>query len=406
MAYFQRGGSSNAGAKKTKFYKKLWFKILAVVVIILIIGGGVLAWKTGNVLSKISKGGLLSSLIHNIPGVSSELQGEKDGRINVLLLGMRGANDPAGGTLADTIMLVSIEPAQNKVAFLSIPRDLYVTDPNSGGKEKINAVHAYGEQKGAGQGLASMEKIIGEVTGLPINYAASINFDGFKQLINAIGGVDITLDAPFEEAVQFDQPHVCGSFFNVPTGKFDTKTKDVKDKLTGRVIGQKITKQYPLCTAPPDTEDCGGDFKLPAGKQTLNGDQTLCYVRSRETTSDFERAKRQQIVLQLVKDKATSIGTLADFSKVNKILDSLGDNVRTDMQLWEMQRLYDLYKKMPTPEVHQRVLENSDEGLLYTPQETPETGYILLPIGDNYDKIHDLAQNIFSSPAQSDIKPK
>jgi hypothetical protein len=109
--------------------------------------------------------------------------------------------------------------------------------------------------------------------------------------------------------------------------------------------------------------------------------------------------------MQLIKDKMTSVGTLTDFSKVNGILNSLGDNARSDMQLWEMQKLYDIYKKIPNAEVHQRVLENSEEGLLYFPGESA-AGYILLPIGDNYDKIHDMAQNIFTLPPQSDIKPK
>ena len=237
------------------------------------------------------------------------------------------------------------------------------------------------------------------MTGLPIQYAVSINFTGFKQLVNAVGGVEVTLDAPFEEAMQFNKEQVCDStVFTKPTGKYEYKKH--KSLKTGIV---KIVAQYPLCTNP--NTECGGDFKLPAGKQTLNGDQALCFVRSRETTSDFERAKRQQMVIQLIKDKALSIGTLADFSKVNGILDSLGDNVRTDMQLWEMQRFYDLYKQVPNPEIHQKVLEDSEEGLLYYPGESA-AGYILLPRGDNYDKIHEMAQNIFDLPSQSDIKPK
>jgi len=102
-----------------------------------------------------------------------------------------------------------------------------------------------------------------------------------------------------------------------------------------------------------------------------------------------------------------SIGTLADFSKVNAMLNALGDNVRTDMQLWEMQAFYDLYKKIPNSQVYQRVLENSEEGLLYNPTDMPkEVGYILLPTGGNYDKIHEMAKNIFTLGAQSDIKPK
>ncbi|HRY82166.1 MAG TPA: LCP family protein [Candidatus Moranbacteria bacterium] len=394
MAYL--GNNFDAREKnKEKFYKKRWFKIFVVVVVILLLGGGIFAWKTGSILNRISKGGLLQSLVKNIPGVSNELKGEKEGRINVLLLGMRGENIPGGGLLADTIIVASINSKENKASMISIPRDLYVNNPAWGNKTKINAVYAAGEENGKKQGLEEMKKVAQEVTGLPIHYAASINFAGFKQLIDAIGGIEITLEKPFEESLQFNEPHVCDSrVFTVPTGKFEIK------KRNGR-----ITAQYPLCTNP--NKECGGNFKLPAGKQTLNGDQALCYVRSRVTSSDFERAKRQQIVIQLVKDKMLSVGTLTDFSKVNAMLNALGDNVRMDMQLWEMQKGYELYKTASNLQIYQRVLENSEEGLLYNPTDMPkEVGYILLPIGGNYDRIHEMAKNIFTLPAQSDIKPK
>lgn len=405
MAYLE----SNLGAKeksRQKFYKKTWFKIFAVVVIIVLLGGGIFAWKTGSILGKISKGGLLQSLAKNIPGVNNDLKGEKDGRINVLLLGMRGEGVAGGGTLADTIMVASIDIRDNKASLISIPRDLYVDNSVWGNKTKINAVYAAGEENGKKQGLEEMKKVIGEVTGLPIQYGASINFAGFKQLIDAIGGIEINLDQPFDETLQFNEPHVCDSqVFTVPTGEYENKYHKTIDPVTGKVIKSKIVKSYPLCTNP--NTECGGNFKLPAGKQTLNGDQALCYARSRVTSSDFERAKRQQIIVQLVKDKMLSIGTLTDFSKGNAMLDALGDNVKTDMQIWEMQKFYELYKKMPALQIYQRVLENSEEGLLYNPTDMPkEVGYILLPIGGNYDRIHEMAKNIFTLPTQSDIKPK
>jgi hypothetical protein len=70
-----------------------------------------------------------------------------------------------------------------------------------------------------------------------------------------------------------------------------------------------------------------------------------------------------------------------------------------------MKRLFDIYKEMPSVQIYQRVLENSEEGFLYNPPANG-AGYILLPIGDNYNRIHDMAQNIFNLPPQSDIKPK
>jgi hypothetical protein len=186
---------------------------------------------------------------------------------------------------------------------------------------------------------------------------------------------------------------------------FVVPANDTEVKTSKRRDGSIATRHFPLCFTKTPSE-CGGNFTLSAGDVTLSGDQALCFVRSRETSSDFERAKRQQIILQKIQEKATSIGTLSDFSKINAMLDVLGNNVKTDMQAWEMKRMYDIYKGMQNIKIAQRVLENSEEGFLYAPQETPERGYTLQPIGDNYDRIHEMFKNIFTIPAQSDINPK
>lgn len=394
-----QGGFRNP-SQKEKGGKKKWLKIgLIVLALVVVVGGGV-AWKTGSFLNKIStNGNLLGSLARVIPGVNQDLKGEKEGRINILLLGMRGEELSGGGLLADTIMVASILPKENKISLLSIPRDLYVTDPGTDSKSKINAVYAYGEEKRNGGGIEDMKTVVSDIVGAPIGYALVIDFKGFTELVDSVGGIDVDLKQPFEESLQFNEERVCDpTVFTKPTGKFEIK-KHVK--TDGRV---QIVAQYPLCTNP--NTECGGDFRLPAGKQTLDGEKALCYARSRKTTSDFDRAKRQQIVIQKIKEKALAIGTLTDYNKVNRIIDSLGDNIRTDMQGWEMKRLFDIEQEMKTPQIAQRVLENTEEGLLYNPEQTKETGYILLPRGDNYDRIRELFQNIFNAPVQSDIEPK
>lgn len=378
-----------------------WKKILLIFSAVFIIIGIIIFWKAGSVLNKVSTdGNLFGSLTHIIPGVEDKLKGEENGVINVLLLGMRGENVPGGGTLADTIMVASINIKQNKVSFLSIPRDLYVDNQALGGKSKINAVYAYGQQQG--KGIEYMENIISEIVGTKISYSIVINFKGFSDLVNAVGGIEITLDKPFEEALQFNEERVCdSSTFTKPTGKFEIKYHTRKD-------GSKyIAKSYPLCTNP--NTECGGDFKLPAGKQVLSGEKTLCYVRSRKTSSDFERAKRQQYVIQQIKDKALAMGTLTDFSKVNAMIDSLGNNVITDMQAWEMKRFYEKYQEMTkigTTEMTHYNLENTEEGLLYSPEDSGNAGYILLPRGDNYDRIKSLFTEInkVTEENKTDIK--
>ncbi len=371
---------------------------------LLLIAGGAFAWKTGITLDKISQGdaNIFKSLVKTLPGVEKTLKGETEGRINILLLGMRGEGVEGGGLLADTIMVLSIHPKNgegdmSKASLISIPRDFYVKVPGRDEQRKINAVYALGEERShGGGGIEDMRAIVGEVTGLDIPYGVTINFQGFKDLVNAIGGITITLEQPFEEGMQFRglEKRCDGITYTVPSGSFEEKRIQRKN---GTYYANP--KRYPLCfekmtTAAIAELECGGNFKLPAGENLLDGEKALCYARARYTSSDFDRARRQQEVIKLIKDKALSLGTLTDFSKVTAMLDSLGNNVSTNLEAWEMKRMLDLYQKAgDAGNMNQKVLENSEEGLLYNPPQTKETGYILLPIGDNYDRIRELFKN-------------
>lgn len=403
---FQRS-SGEDGEKSRK--KKKWLKAVLIVFAIFALVGGAVIWKTGKLLNKIStNGNLLESVGHLIPGINNEIKGEKEGRINILLLAMRGVNDPNGGSLADTSMVISLNLKDNKISMVSIPRDLLVSDvQDTSAFSKINAIYAQGLAKGGvSQAIADSEKKYGEVAGVPIHYTVVANYKAFTDVVNAIGGVPINLKQPFEENAQFNQIGVCdGSYFTVPTGKYETKTKKVKDAVTGKVTRTRITAQYPLCSPAPEALECHGDFKLPAGQQTLDAETALCFARSRDNSSDFDRAKRQQMILQALKAKALSVGTLTDFGKINGIINSLGNNFSTDLQGWEMKQLYSLYMNLDknNPQIIQRVLdEDPVEGLVYGKSD-PTYGAILLPKGDNYDKIHNLIQNTFTLPAQANI---
>ena len=390
--------NGSAGKPTPPTNKKKWIKWALIGGAVLLVVGGIVMWRTGSLLNKISSNGsIFSSLVKSLPGTDKSLKGEDVGKINIALLGMRGEHIDGGGLLTDTIMILSIHPAnpevqgdQSKISLVSIPRDLYVTAPGTDNQMKINAVHALGEGKGKGEGLKSVEAILSEVTGMPISYAISISFKGFTDLVDALGGIDVTLKEPFTEGVQFRQPHVCDPYvFNVPTSP-----QQFENKYHVRMDGSKyLAKSYPLCYNK-DVE-CGGVFDLPAGVNHLDGGKALCYARARYTSSDFERARRQQTVLQVLKDKALSVGTLTDFGKINGMFDALGDNVRTDMAAWEMKRLFEVYQKVgATPQLTQKVLEDSEEGLLYAPAATKETGYILRPRGDNYDRVRALFNSL------------
>ena len=389
-------GATNPSVKTSLFQRKPWLKWVLIISGILLLIGGALLFRTGSVLNQISSNGnIFGSLVKSLPGVDKTLKGEDKGRVNIALLGMRGEHVVGGGLLADTIMILSIHPSagegdQAKVSLVSVPRDLYVAAPGTDNHMKINAVHAVSEEKGRGEGLKGMETILSEVTGVPVDYAISISFKGFTDLVDAVGGVDVNLKESFSEGVQFREPHVCDPYiFNVPT-----KPQQFENKYYTRMNGTRyVAKSYPLCYNK-DVE-CGGLFELPAGVNHLDGGKALCFARARYTSNDFERARRQQMVLQSLKDKALSVGTLTDFNALNNILNAAGDNVRTDMEGWELKRLFELYQKIGnTPSLTQKVLEDSEEGLLYAPEATKETGYILRPRGDNYERIHALFQSL------------
>ena len=199
--------------------KKRIIRVVLFGLALLLIAGGAFAWKTGITLDKISQGD------------ANIFKGESEGRINILLLGMRGEGVEGGGLLADTIMVLSIHPKNgegdmSKASLISIPRDLYVKVPGRDEQRKINAVYALGEERShGGGGIEDMRTIVGEVTGLDIPYGVTINFQGFKDLVNAIGGITITLEQPFEEGMQFRglEKRCDGISYTVPSGSFDEK---------------------------------------------------------------------------------------------------------------------------------------------------------------------------------------
>lgn len=391
----QKRSSSITPEGQTSTTKKKIIRIALFVGLLLVIAGGAVALKTGFTLNKITQGdgNIFKSILKSLPGVDKTLEGEKEGRINILLLGMRGENVPGGGLLADTIMVLSIHPKDESkegdvstASLISIPRDLYVKVPNSNEQRKVNAVFALGEERRhGGGGMEDMRTVIAEVIGQPVPYAVTINFQGFKDVVNALGGVDVTLKEPFTEALQFREPQVCDPYvYTEPTNP-----PQYQNKYHTRKNGTKyIAKSYPLCYNK--SLECGGEFSLPAGVNHLDGDKALCYSRARYQTNDFERAKRQQEVIQSIKNKALSVGTLTDFSKVNALIDSLGDNTTTNMQAWELKRAFELYQKLGDVPMKQGGLSDSEEGLLYAPPITEGSGYILLPRGDNYERVHEL----------------
>ncbi len=326
--------------------KKVVIVILLLVGVVGLFFGAKILLATNRIISRNSSGGA-PALSGNID--PTKLRGEGDGRVNILILGIGGAGHE-GGTLSDTMMVVSIDPRTKDVAMLGIPRDLYVPIPGYG-STKINAAHAYGESsKYPGGGPALAKKTVEKVLGVPIHYFARVDFDGFKKAVDSAGGVDI----------------------------------DVKTAL--------YDEAYPDERRPGNTKV----LSIKAGMQHMNGARALEYSRSRHSTSDFDRARRQQEVLQALRNKALSLQTLTDPRKISSLIDVVGDHFKTDFQLFEMKKLAEIAAQIDETKIINKVLDTTPEGLLVFGNidgagsvEIPKAG-----IGD-FSEIQELVHSIF-----------
>lgn len=332
--------------RKTRLKARtIWLSLFAVAVMGVVWFGA----SAASALNQISSSSDTKSPILKMIGKAVDpnaLAGEGDGRINILLIGVGGSGHP-GGTLADSIMVFSLDPQNKKLALLSIPRDLRVTVPDVG-TTKINATHSYGENKKAGEGPKLIKETVSDILDLPIHYFVRVDFQGFVKLIDNLGGVTVDV------------------------------TKAVNDPL------------YPA------KDMLGYDpFYVKTGVEKMNGTTALKYARSRETSSDFDRAARQQQILVAFREKALSAGVLTNPKKISDTLGILGSHVRTDLELGEMQRLIGLMKDVDTGSIISKVLDNSADGPL---KSVSDGGYYLVPKAGDFSEVRRIAHELFTDP--------
>lgn len=285
------------------------------------------------------------------------LDGIDEDRINILLLGMGGPGHD-GPYLTDTIIVASIQPSTNKIALLSIPRDLLVNIPGYG-SWKINNANHFGEKENPGHGADLSAKVVSEVTGLPIHYTIRIDFPGFEQLIDDLGGVKVYVDRSFTD-------------FEYPATNHQYQTLHFEEGWT-----------------------------------TMDGDTALKYVRSRHGNngegSDFARSKRQQKVMQAFKERVFSVNTFLSPRKISKLVQAFGDHIRTNMELADLNEFAKLAKKLDTKNIITQVLDDSADGYLYP--SIVNGAYVLQPKSGSFDQIQFLAENIFTSQHAISEKP-
>jgi len=271
-------------------------------------------------------------------------------QVNFLILGV-GGQGHEGPQLTDTMILGSLDRKQNRLAMLSIPRDLAYPLGN-GRFEKINSLNAWMEKSYPGEGAVRTAKALGELLNVPIDHVVRVDFDGFAKFIDALGGIDVTVERSFTD------------------------------------------------TSFPVGEDVGWrTVSFQKGPATLDGARALEYVRSRHGNngegSDFARSRRQQIVIQAVKDKLLSLGTLANPKKISELLGILSGHVQTDLSSWDFISYAPLAGQIDRDKITMRVLTDAPDGELVP--ANVNGAYMLFPRKPDWSEIRYIASNPFVS---------
>jgi len=304
--------------------------VLIGLLIILLSIGGYLAFKAINASDSVFKGNIFDLVKHD------PLKEDVNGRSNFLVLGT-SEDDPGhdGSNLTDTIIIVSINQKTKDAFTFSIPRDLQVEYGQAcaeGYSGKINSYFSCideGEDDAAEQArLTGMQKFVGDITGMDIQYGVHVNYTVMRDVVKAIGN-SITVNIESRD----------------PNGQMDSNF-DWK-------CGPNYSKRKQVC--PPN----GHFIDYPNGPAVLDAEHALYLAQARgdrEPTYGFEqsnpdRERNQQKILVAIRDKAISSGTLTNIGSVTGLIDALGSNLRTNVATKEIQTLVALAKDIPSDKI-------------------------------------------------------
>jgi polyisoprenyl-teichoic acid--peptidoglycan teichoic acid transferase len=263
------------------------------------------------------------------------------GRANVLLLGIDRRNGTGWAYRTDTILVVTVDPASRAAAILSIPRDLQVPIPGHG-EDRINTANFWGAQEGdAGAGPALLRATIEGNFGIPLDGYLLVDFSAFVKIVDALGGVDV----------------------DVPKTLHDTRYPDPKPEDP---YGSKTVHFAP-------------------GLQHMDGTQAIEYARSRMSTSDFDRAKRQQLILLALRKKALSPEGILHWPA---LAGAVLEGIKTDLGPAGLVRLALLAARIDPAKLQQAVLEHP----LVSSYTRSDGAAVLLP---HWDLINPVIEELF-----------
>jgi LCP family protein required for cell wall assembly len=334
-----------------------------------------------------------------------------------LLLGYGGIDKtgkPHDGTyLTDTMMVLRLDTKLKKVLLISLPRDIWVKLPTNSGAdfhEKINAVYqiaqfykdypdlakTYKTEGGAGE-LTKL--IVQNIVGFPIDYYMTVDFEGFKNAVDILGGVDVDVQKTFDDyqyPIEGKEKELCGKdedfnqikdFINPPYNG-EERLKLFKEKPALEEFVRQATEE-PNLAFPCRYEKLHFD----AGLTHMDGETALKYVRSRHSLqdgNDFGRAARQQNFLQAVKNKVINIGFIP---KIIPLLDEMKTRIKTDIPIDVMKQLFGESRYSESYKMQSIVLTDSD---YLKSSVSSYGGYILIPKEgiDKWDVVHSYINNI------------
>jgi polyisoprenyl-teichoic acid--peptidoglycan teichoic acid transferase len=313
-----------------------------------------------NILSQFNLIGQIKNLAES---ADKKLKGEESDRINIVLLGMGGKGHD-GSYLTDTIMLTSLQPSTKKVAMISIPRDLSV--PIEGyGWRKINSINAFAEQQKEGSGGLAVSQALSDLLNIPVDYFVRVDFTGFMNIIDKVGGVDINVENTFDD-------------YSYP--------------VLGREDLYPISSRYE-------------HLHFDKGWQKMDGSTALKYARSRHgygvEGSDFARAKRQQKVIEAVKEKTLGMNIIFKPKMITDIITELTDHISTNLNVWEMVKLWSMFKDTNSANIINKVLDNGPDGLLVN-ERGQDGAYLLAPKSGDFAEIQYMVANILATASNED----
>ncbi len=348
-------------SKKHKRHYVKWtiFTILAILVIM----GGFFAYRFLSAGGKIFKGNILDAFTSK-----AKLLEDENGRTNILIFGTSGytmsENAWDGAFLTDSIMVLSVDQDKHNAYMISLPRDLYVKRTckalgTTAGKLNESYYCGYTDNKSSSEaGAKALQDKAGEILGLDIQYYVHADWTALVNTVDAVGGVDVMIESDDSRGI------------------YDVATK----------------------------------VKYPNGEAHLNGERALALARSRNSHGgyglaggNFDREMYQQKILAALREKALSIGTLANPVTVNSLIEALGDNLQTSFKSSEIQTLIDLASNIKSDSIISLPLVGRTDGNDLMTTGMINSMSVVIPTAGtyNYSDIQEyVSENLTSDPVK------